>query len=100
MRILTTRTHAPTRNVVIKLYGRLSKERNVMLARMRKAFVKRASPNTILGRWCGPWYNETCDVMRKGRLADMDNSVWNAPPLPSEAEEDLRKDPINVFLCS
>jgi hypothetical protein len=40
-----------------------------------------AGPQTALGRWCGVWYNDACDAMSKGALADADNSVWQRSPL-------------------
>ena len=54
---------------------------------------------TRLGRWCGPWYSDKCDVMLKGWLTDHDNSVWHGPPVKKEnkEEEESRRDPVNVY---
>ena len=59
-----------------------------------------AGPKTTLGRWCGPWYTPTCDVMSKGRFADADNSVWNLPPPKAKErrEDPPRRDPISVLI--
>jgi hypothetical protein len=53
-----------------------------MLVSFFEALVKPSKPGpmTILGRWCGPWYSKSCNVMNKGWLADADNSVWDGPP--------------------
>ena len=63
--------------------------------------ISHHSPLTLLGRWCGPWYKTTCDVMKKGSFADIDNSVWTKPPPRSDKdknEKKMERDPISVFL--
>ena len=52
--------------------------------------TKGVDPATRLGRWCGPWYNKACNAMNKGWLADMDNSVWDAPPPKAKQDADDR----------
>ena len=63
-------------------------------------------PPTRLGRWCGPWspvYARTCDPMRKGALADADNSFGRLVARKAEnerAREDGREgmDPVSRLL--
>lgn len=55
-----------------------------MLQRVQSLILKHTvhGPGTRLHRWCipsSPMYHETCDTMRKGGLADVDNSVWPFP---------------------
>ena len=61
-------------------------------------------PQTALGRWCGVWYNETCDAMSKGSLADADNSAWPLPPLkgkrPSDAPRNTAESDASVKACT
>ena len=55
---------------------------NNMLFSFFEALMKppKSGPMTVLGRWCGPWYSKSCNVMNKGWLADADNSLWYRPP--------------------
>lgn len=70
---------------------------------MVRSLVRRlfdgAGPSSILGRWCGPWYSKSCDQMRKGALADHDNSACTAPPARKETrtQEEVERDAVNVF---
>ena len=58
----------------------------------------RPGPYTMLGRWCGPWYNPACNAMKKGELADIDNSVWYQKPRVSSKKTKVKRDPVSVFL--
>lgn len=49
-----------------------------------RSHARTAEPQTPLGRWCGAWYNDACDAMLKGSLADVDNSAWSRPPPPAD----------------
>ena len=58
-----------------------------MLRRAVDHMMGRVGPQTALGRWCGVWYNEACDAMSKGSLADADNSLWTLPPPKGKSSE-------------
>ena len=58
--------------------------------------LRNHGPRNPLGRWCGAWYNPACDPMRKGSLADPDNSAEPRPPRAEESDAPTR-DPVSVL---
>lgn len=56
----------------------------------------------MLGRWCGRWYDPSCDAMRKGWLNDMDHSVWrDAPPKTTAVDgAEATRDPVSVMIAN
>ena len=66
------------------------------------------SAATRLGRWCGPWYSNSCNTVLKGWLNDHDHSVWNHAPVqskqlivaaPDTPPEEPRRDPVSALLA-
>lgn len=61
----------------------------------------RSAVSTKLHRWCIPTsdaYAKTCDQMRKGMLADHDNSSGVVRPPPRPSPDVTSKDSITVLL--
>ena len=65
-----------------------------------RSYLPSSNPSTLLGRWCGPWYNRECNTMLKGSYADMDNSLGTRTPRKvdtAKTTDRSARNPITVF---
>lgn len=70
------------------------------MAVLRAKWSGANAPSTRLGRWCGRWYNPSCDEMTKGWLSDVDNSAWHdrAPAVKRRGRDgEVTRDPVSCF---